>query len=136
MTTTKPARPLPYRGVYDDVFWGYTKKRELRLQRCSGCGKFRWPPGPVCDQCLSLDYSWEAVSGEGRVLSWVVFHRQYFPGIPTPYNCIMVELKEGPLFISNLEGMKDEDIRMDLPVRVDFVDQPEGYTLPVFRPMA
>jgi uncharacterized OB-fold protein len=49
------ATPRPIRSMdpYAEQFWAYTQKKELRLQKCSDCGKFRWPPGPTCDKCLS-----------------------------------------------------------------------------------
>ena len=133
MASGTPERPKPYDGFYDRPFWEHAARHELRLPRCTGCGRYVWPAAPVCDKCLSPDFEWTAVSGKGKLLSWVVFHRQYFPGIPTPYNCILVELDEGPLFISNLVGVEDEAIDFDLRVEVDFLDLPEGYTLPVFR---
>jgi uncharacterized OB-fold protein len=120
-------------GRYDAPFWEHTKNHELRLQRCTPCGKFRWPPAAVCDACLSSDYTWGPVSGKATLLSWVVFQRQYFPGLPTPYNSILVELDEGPLFISNLVGVENDAIEFDIRVEVDFQDLPEGFTLPVFR---
>ncbi len=133
MATQKPARPSPYPGLHDKPFWEFTAKHEFRLPRCAQCGKYQWPPAAVCAGCLSDEYTWERVSGVGTVLSWVVFQRQYFPGIPPPYNCILVQLDEGPLFISNLVGVEDGAIDFDLRVQVDFQDLPEGYTLPVFR---
>ena len=133
MAADKAPRPKPQMGMYDKPFWEYTKRHELRLQKCTSCGKYRWPPTAVCDRCLCPESSWEMLSGKGKVLSWVIFHRQYFPGIPVPYNCITAELDEGPLFISNLVGVENKDIRFDMRIVVDFIDLEEGYTLPVFR---
>ena len=48
---------------YAEQFWGFTGRKELRLQKCDECGKFRWPPGPTCDRCLSEEFTWEALSG-------------------------------------------------------------------------
>ena len=60
------------------------------------------------------------MSGRGRIVAWTVFHRQYFPDIPTPYLVVSVALDEGPLMIGNVIGLAPEDLRLDLPVRVDF----------------
>ena len=51
---------------YAEQFWAYTQKKELRLQKCSDCGKFRWPPGPTCDKCLSDEAEWAAIAGRGQ----------------------------------------------------------------------
>ena len=47
MATARPARAM---DPYAEQFWAFTRERELRLQQCSACGKFRWPPGPTCDR--------------------------------------------------------------------------------------
>ena len=43
-------RPNPIIGLYDGPLWEYAKRQELRLQRCSDCGEFRYPPGPALFQ--------------------------------------------------------------------------------------
>jgi len=60
---------------YAEQFWAFTQSRELRLQQCSACAKFRWPPGPTCDRCLSDDFAWSPLSGNAKVLSWTTFRR-------------------------------------------------------------
>ena len=67
------ARPVRAMDPYAEQFWAFTQSRELRLQRCSACGKFRWPPGPTCDRCLSDDFAWSPLSGKAK---W----RHEFPG--------------------------------------------------------
>src|SRR6266487_2084823 len=95
MATERPVRRMDPQAAQ---FWEFTKNQEFRLQRCSECGGFRWPPAAVCSQCLSEEYIWTPVSGEGRLLSWVTFRRQYFPEYPPPHRVVVVELDEGPLF--------------------------------------
>ena len=97
MATARPVRAM---DPYAEQFWAFTKERELRLQQCAACGKFRWPPGPTCDRCLSDDFAWSALSGLARVLSWTTFRRGYFPEYPPPHTVVALELAEGPLFIS------------------------------------
>src|SRR5205823_8222769 len=47
---------------------------ELRAQRCTACGSFRWPPGPLCSNCRSWDFDWVALDGTGEVYSYVIVH--------------------------------------------------------------
>src|SRR3954468_12580122 len=122
---------------YAAQFWEHTLQRELRLQRCANCGAFRWPPGAICDACLSEDFDWVQVSGQGRLLSWVTFHRQYFPEYPPPHRAIVVSLAEGPLFVSALAEGADLELSDALPLQIDWVEAHDGfgdYNLPVFRP--
>ncbi len=97
----------PYAGQ----FWAYTQKKELRLQKCSDCGKFRWPPGPTCDKCLSDNVEWAPVAGRGKVLSWTTFRRKYFDEYPAPHTVIVLELDEGPLFVSYPVDVDVSDLR-------------------------
>ena len=82
-----------------EQFWACTLDRELRLQQCSACGKFRWPAGSTCDRCLSDDFAWSPLSGVAKVPSWTTFRRGYFAEYPPP-RVVALELAEGPLFIS------------------------------------
>ena len=131
------AQPRPNRriGVYDVPFWDYTKSHELRLQKCDDCGKFRWPPAPVCDKCLSDKVTWTKVRGAGKLKAWITFHRQYFPELAPPVNIILVELAEGPLFISDPVDIAVKDMKENMPVKltwIDCEDKQGQFGLPVF----
>jgi hypothetical protein len=136
MATARPVRAM---DPYAEQFWAFTRERELRLQQCSACGKFRWPPGPTCDRCLSDEFAWSALSGVAKVLSWTTFRRGYFPEYPPPHTVVALELAEGPLFISYPVGLEPHELRegMALEVRwADAADRFGEYNLPVFGPPA
>jgi len=121
-------RPRPRRGLYDDPYWAFAAEGELRLQNCVSCQAFRYPPGPVCPECLSERADWVLLSGQGRLLSWTVFHRQYFPGMPPPYLVAAVRTAEGPILIGNLIDLKASDLELDMPLSAVFEDvsSPDG----------
>ena len=48
-------------------FWDGTARGELMVQKCSGCGRRRIPPRPMCPDCRSLENEWVRLSGKGRV---------------------------------------------------------------------
>ena len=134
MATARPARAM---DPYAEQFWAFTARKELRLQRCHECGKFRWPPGPTCDRCLSDNVDWSVVSGIGKVLSWTTFHRGYFPEYPPPHTVVVLELDEGPLFTAYPVDIEPRDLRegMTLALRWrDGQDRFGEYNLPVFGP--
>jgi uncharacterized OB-fold protein len=130
-------KPLPAITPLDKPFWEHARRHELRLQRCSNCGKFRYPASPVCADCDSDSYEWEKVSGRGKIVSWVVFHRCYFPSFAgeMPYNVAMIALDEGPLVISNVLAPNDT-LRGNLPVEVVFEDATADISIPKFRPVS
>ena len=113
-------RPNPIMGLYDLPLWEYAKQRELRVQRCSECGEFRYPPGSHCPNCLSENCAWTRLSGRGRVYAWCVFHRQYFPEIPVPNPIVCVETQEGPIIAANLVGSDLGLLRVGLEVEITF----------------
>ena len=76
------------------------------------------------------------VSGRGRVVSWCTFGKRYYDELPVPWDAILVELEEGPLFVSNPDVSVVTRSRMEMPVAVDFVeaeDEAGVFRLPVFR---
>jgi uncharacterized OB-fold protein len=135
MRTDEYAKPLPRITADNRPFWEATKRRELRLQRCAACGRFRYPPAPVCPECLSEDSTWTRVSGRGTVSTFVVFHKIYFPSFArdVPYNVVQVELAEGPRLTANLVDVPNEQITVGMPVEVVFDDVTAEVTLPRFR---
>ena len=68
--------------------------------------------------------------------TFTIIHKAYRPEYAerVPYNVVVVELEEGPLFHSNLVGCRNEDIRVGMPVELVFEKSAEGPTLPLFRP--
>ena len=134
MATTRPVRVM---DPYAAEFWAFTRERELRLQRCAECSEWRWPAAAVCPSCLSETYEWSPVAGTGALLTWVTFERQYFPEYPVPHTAIMVELDEGPLFISTPVDLEHGGLVDGMRLRLDWLDAEDRfgeYQLPVFRP--
>jgi uncharacterized OB-fold protein len=120
-------------------FWDHAANKELRMQKCTSCSKLRWPAAAVCDQCFVPEYEWVPLSGKGKVLSWIVFHRQYFPEWPAPHPAVAVELDEGPIFVCTMpEGYQGSDLSDALPMELTWleaVDTHGEYNLPLFKPV-
>jgi hypothetical protein len=53
-----------------------------------------------------------------------------------PYNVVQVQLEEDPelIMVTNLVGIRNEDIRVDLPVQAVFEEHEPGVKLPKFKP--
>ena len=135
MATARPPRAL---DPYAEQFWEFTKVKELRLQQCSECSKFRFPPSAVCDNCLSEQFGWTQLSGRGKVISWTTFHRAYFPEYPAGHTSLVLELDEGPLFISYPVDIAPSDLAEGIPLQLRWVDGEDRYgeyNLPVFGPV-
>jgi uncharacterized OB-fold protein len=79
-------------------FWEYAAQGELRVQACADCAELRFPPRPCCPHCQSFASEWRAVSGRGRIWSYVVPHPPLLPAYAeqAPYNVVVVELEDAP----------------------------------------
>jgi uncharacterized OB-fold protein len=120
----------------DDVafFWTSGAEGVLRLLRCNSCGFYIHPPGPVCPRCLSRDLGPQEVRGRGTLESFTVNYQEWIPG-SEPYIIAWVSLEEQPdiRLTTNLVGVEPEDVRIGMPVRVDF-EHTEDVWFPLFRP--
>ncbi|MCL8209264.1 MAG: OB-fold domain-containing protein [Actinomycetia bacterium] len=125
-------RPAPVRGLFEEPLWAYVRQGELRLQRCRACGRFMYPPAPVCAACWSEALEWVPVGGGGRVVSWTRFHRTYFPELPAPYVVAAVELDEGPIVIADTMPTNWAP-RIGQRVRLVFDAEPDGDGPPLFH---
>jgi uncharacterized OB-fold protein len=125
--------PRPATDLEQD-FWDHCSRRQLFFQRCDECERWRHPPRHMCAGCGSLAWSWIESGGRGRVYSWSLTHRPPHPSLAeaVPYASVIVELGEGIRLLSVVRDVAPEDLRLDLPVRVDFEEVKEGVVLPVF----
>lgn len=134
MNNSRIAKPAPRPSAKSLEFWEGAKEKKLVLQNCRSCGQFWFPPSARCRHCLSPDFSWRQVSGEGRIYSFVVYHRLYHPAFEgdLPYVVGIVELREGPRLLTNIVGMPWQQVQCDLPVQVTFEDDGRGNVIPKF----
>jgi uncharacterized OB-fold protein len=128
-------KPLPEADEASQPFWDGAMEGRLVLMKCSDCAQWRLPSRAHCDNCLSDRYTWETASGKGTVRTFGVMWQKYQPGwaAETPYNVTIVELEEGPRLPTNLIGISNADIKVGMPVVVDF-EKHEDVALPKFRP--
>lgn len=130
-------KPLPVMDPDGGPFWESCRRHEAKIQRCSDCRVFRFPPSAFCRECGSGRFEWTPVSGRGTVYSTVVLYRA-----PTkaweqdvPLNCSLVELEEGARIWSNVVGCPPDDVSIGMPVQIVYDDVTDEVTLPRFRPV-
>lgn len=114
-----PPIPIPDVTPLTKTYWSGLEAGELRFQRCDNCGNVWLPARAECPRCLQDSWTWQASSGRGRLISWVVYHRAFHDAFTdrVPYNVALVELDEGPRLLSNLiDGPPHAEPRIDQPV--------------------
>jgi uncharacterized OB-fold protein len=127
-------RPRP--AITQDIayFFEGARQHKLLIQRCAACGTLRHPPLPACGLCRSFAWDTIEASGRGEVFSFVVVHHPQVPGFEYPLPIGLIELEEGTRIVADLIGVEGSEVRVGMPVMVEFIEYDEELTLPAFRP--
>jgi len=125
-----PPKPLPQPDRDSQPFWAGLRQGELRVQRCLGCRALRWPPRAICNRCRGFSCEWIALSGRGRIVSWVRTHQAFAPAWrdDVPYDVVQVALdeQEDLQLIGRLDGAAPAG---NLRVRARFVQVDEEHAV-------
>jgi len=129
-------RPEPSRSGLEAPYWEATRRGELAIQRCSGCGTFQWGPEWICHACHSFDLTFEPVRPRGRIYSWERVWHAVDPRLidSCPYLVVLVELPEagGVRVVGNLLGDSSQSVTIGAAVDAVFEDH-DDYTLVQWR---
>jgi uncharacterized OB-fold protein len=129
--------PIPEPDELTAPYWQASARDELRLMTCASCGQLRHPPSVTCPHCGSQEASWERVSGNGTVYSFIIDHRLMVPGFDEPYVVAQVNPVEAEhdtvRIVANIKGCDPSDVYIGMPVEV-FFEQRGTARLPQFRP--
>jgi uncharacterized OB-fold protein len=113
--------------------------RELRMNRCTDCGRWHHPPRPMCPACWSWNVAPTPVSGRGTVHLLMQLHQgPPAPGVDYskgPYPVVTVELEEQPAlrYTSTVVNCDPSDIAIGMPVQLTWIER-HGAPFPVFEP--
>jgi uncharacterized OB-fold protein len=149
---------VQYRGMQlivpenESEFLGYfeaARQHKLVMKKCAACGLLRYPPGAGCPWCMSLDWTWQEVSGKGTIYSYEIIVHSIQPGFReiAPYPVVVVELDEqrgvpteheGIRMLANLVDAQfqpeaEANVAIGKRVEVVFQDLSDEFTLPQFR---
>lgn len=119
----------------DEPYWDAAAAGRLVLQRCDVCAALRWPPAPVCPECLAPAATWEDVEGGGTLWSLATYERAFADAFRerVPYTVGLVQLDAGPRIIATIDGAPGE---LAVGMRLARVTerQPADTAAPRFRP--
>jgi uncharacterized protein len=138
MRLAEYARPLPLADTDTQPYWEGARAHELRAQRCSSCGKLRWPPQGFCPHCYSWNFSWTSLSHTGTVQSYVVVHQSvpaFADAVPYTVSRIIIDSTEEVVVLtSSLVDVAWQEVNVGMQVEAVFDDVTPEVTLPRFRP--
>lgn len=129
-------KPLPRITPLDATHWEATTRGVLAVQRCTDCARWHWPAATRCPGCGADALVWEQAGGRGVVHTFTVIHAAGHPAFTgeVPYNVSVVELDEGPLMLTNVVDVANEDLVVGMPVEVIFEPVSPEMAIPRFRP--
>jgi uncharacterized OB-fold protein len=130
-----PRRPAPLLTDDNAFFWEAAADGRLVAQRCSGCGRLRHPPRPMCPHCRSLEFEVAQLSGRGSLYSYALLHHPRHPAFDYPVIAALVDLEEGIRLVSNLSGIESAAIEIGMALEVRFEATEGGGAVPVFGPV-
>lgn len=128
MTAETEAIDHPAVNAETRPYWEAARAGTLLIKRCTDCGNVHYYPRAQCPFCRSLATEWIEASGRGTIYSWTVMRRST-PPVAIAY----VTLAEGVTMFTNIVDCAPEDLAVGKDVEVAFEQQPDGFTLPVFR---
>ena len=130
-----PRFDLPNPDNETQPFWDGARDGRLVIRRCNTCGEASFYPRPFCPKCWSEDVDWMEASGRATLYTWSVVHVNDLPPFNerVPYVAAVVELDEGPRVMTNIEGTPFEELRVGMPVAVDFRPLDDEITIAIFR---
>ena len=142
-------RPRPAINRYNQTLFDGYRAHELRIPKCTDCGRLFFPPLPRCSECGSYDLGYAVASGRATLYSYTVVHYPQVPGFRYPLVTALVELEpvdgQAIRFVADMVGVTADNVTIGMPVELEWLDshpaQVEGATdsrgpisLPQFRP--
>jgi uncharacterized OB-fold protein len=126
---------LPTPDFQTQAFWDGCKDGKFLIRHCNACGRDHFYPRPFCPTCWSEAVAWKEASGRATLYTYSIVHVNDLPPFVecVPYVAAVVELDEGPRVMTNVEGVAFEDLRVDMPLVVEFKPISDDITIPVFR---
>lgn len=109
-------------------FVKYLEEGKIMATRCSKCGKLYFPPRADCPEDLSMDMTWEKLSGRCKLLTYTT---AYFA--PTgfeddvPYTIALAQCEEGVKVYALLsKDIRENEIHIGMDLRLTPLQLPNG----------
>ena len=109
----------PRVSAFTRPFWDRLAIGIWRSTCCNNCGKFSFPPKPVCPHCWSDDVEWKDLSARGKLYSWTrVYAAPTAFADETPYELGIVDLDIGLRIAMRMIRQPDVSIMSGMPMQV------------------
>ena len=116
-------------------FWDALKDGKFVTTKCSKCGNVSFPPQADCPKCMGNEYSWVDLGREATLVTFT--YVQITPASfadNDPYVIAIGELHGGPKVLAWLEGVRPEDAKPGMKMRIEARSAADGNPFYVFVP--
>ncbi len=114
-------------------FWDALKEGRFITTKCSKCGRINFPPQADCSECMGSDFTWVDLGRDATLVTFT--YVQITPASfaeNDPYIIAIGELANGLKVLSWLEGVRQEDAKPGLKMRLESRSSKEGNPYYVF----
>ena len=128
----------PRANQEDGEFWAGARRGELRIQRCTTCGKHQHYPRMLCSHCGKETLEWVTASGLATVYSFTVVRQNGVPPFNerVPFVVAVLDLDEdGARMIAAMPKLSPERARIGLRARAEFRPATDEAAYVDFAPM-
>ncbi|MEO8299792.1 MAG: OB-fold domain-containing protein [Burkholderiales bacterium] len=132
--TTLPLIPVarkrsypPRISAFTQPFWQGLAQGQWQSTCCEACGKFTFPPKPVCPHCWSDRMVWRPLSAQGTLYSWTRVHAP--PTVfadEAPYAVCVVDLDIGLRIATRMVEREGAEPRIGSPMEVVVLQFEDG----------
>ena len=135
--TETPQWLVPRPTPDDREFWEGAHRGELRIQRCTTCGKHQHYARMQCSHCGAQTLEWVTASGNGTLYSYTVIRQNGVPPfkerVPFVVACVDLD-EEGARVIAAMPDVTPDSVQIGMRVRADFRPATEDLGFVDFRP--
>ncbi|HEY5078177.1 MAG TPA: OB-fold domain-containing protein [Acidimicrobiia bacterium] len=121
--TEVPKWLMPRPTHEDREYWEGAGRGELRIQRCTSCGRHQHYARMLCSHCGKQTVGWVTASGTGTLYSFTVIRQNGVPPFNdrVPFVVATVDLDEdGARLIAAMPTLDPADARVGMRVRAAF----------------
>lgn len=124
------ARPRAYPPrvtAFTQVFWEGLREGRWQTTCCEACGRFTFPPKPVCPHCWSDRMVWKPLAARGILYTWTRIHAA--PKVfvdEVPYAVGVVDLDGGLRIATRLVDDAAKPFSCGMPVELVVLAYEDG----------
>ena len=114
-------------------FWDSLSNGKFVTTKCVKCGYVSFPPQSDCPKCMGGEFEWVDLGRDATLVTCThVSVRPTSFSESDPYIIAIGEFPGGPKVLAWLEGVKQEETKPGMKLRVEVRDSKEGNPFYVF----